>query len=86
MHVNKVIFVHEIGLFLATYLKIVKVENGSRTGLKLLYFKDVSDELKQNRKRQSKWTHKKKNPKLSNIKMIDGKRQIETRHSHLESL
>ena len=70
---------------LATYLKIVKVENGSRTGLKLLYFKDVSDELKQNRKRQSEWTHKKTH-KLSNIKMIDGKRQIETRHSHLESL
>lgn len=85
MHVNKVIFVHEIGLLLATYLKIVKVENGSRTGLKLLYFKDVSDELKQNRKRQSEWTHKKTH-KLSNIKMIEGKRQIETRHSHLESL
>ena len=48
--------------------------------------KRLSDELKQNRKRQSKKKKKKKNPKLSNIKMIDGKRQIETRHSHLESL
>ena len=47
--------------------------------------KRLSDELKQNRKRQSEWTHKKTH-KLSNIKMIDGKRQIETRHSHLESL
>lgn len=48
--------------------------------------KRLSDELKQNRKRQSEWTHTKKTHKLSNIKMIDGKRQIETRHSHFESL
>lgn len=47
--------------------------------------KRLSDKLKQNRKRQSEWTQKKPH-KLSNIKMIDGKRQIETRHSHLESL
>ena len=46
--------------------------------------KRLSDELKQNRKRQSEWTQKKPH-KLSNSKKIDGKRQIETRHSHLES-